>query len=249
MKKYFFILGGPDREMFAIIDILKKQGIPFIQPCENWEKREILPEDVSDDFANNKREHVYVECFPDKELARRSDILIDHHDELTNERASIIQVKNLLGLAITQEDLWVEGWDTGGVSGALKAGMPREKIEKRLSKAHGKQKMSSWLELFDIAKKVGETKVITIHGGILVGLGQVVDYHTYPEKIPLLIISSHKGQVEEYMYTGRPTLASKLKEVFGGFVGGNPKEYMFWGIYNSKWSVPMEEEVINFFKE
>lgn len=248
MNKYFFILGGPDREMMAIINILKEQNIPFLQPCEDWEKREILTEDVTDDFLTNKRIHVYVECFPNEKITSSNDIIIDHHNERSNERSSLIQVKNLLGLEITDYDLWIEGWDKAGVYGALKAGAPKETVEGWLKEVYGEEQMKGWFELFKNAELIGETRVIRTQEENLIGIGKVIDLKTYPEKIPLFLISVDNQKPIEYLYFGNPEIAKELYSKFSGFYGGDPASSMYWGIYEPKWKVPRKEEVASLIK-
>ena len=117
----FFILGGQDNEMAEIIKVLEKHGQPYWQPQLEWGNIKIdnftLPHD------SQGKHLVFVECRPawlreefplTPSLAKRgqpslyeregrvsSPLIIDHHNHLSENPASLLQVLKLLHLKPT----------------------------------------------------------------------------------------------------------------------------------------------------
>ena len=239
------ILGGPDREMYAIIEVLNSQAVSFIQPCQDWEKREILLEDVPEGFVNDPRTHIYVECFPSKIIMMEHDILIDHHNERSQERSSLIQVKILMGLEIDQQDLWIEGWDREGLYGAVNAGAPRDVVTKWVKEAYGQERVEKWKHLVNTFRQKNGVLIVRTKEQRLLGLGNIIDLQRFPERIPTLFIRDKAGSVVEYLYIGLPSVVHNLQHDFSGFIGGNPSSFMYWGVESPRWKIPTERNVVS----
>lgn len=109
-NQYFFVLGGEDNEMVEIKKILNKKDISYIQPQIKWGKINIEKSDLP--FESVDRILVFVECRPNwinekdskkyfykpgtKFRILESILIIDHHNELAHQPASLLQVLDLL---------------------------------------------------------------------------------------------------------------------------------------------------------
>ena len=256
-QNYFFILNGLDLEMDEIIKILKKEKIKFIMPYEDRAEKVIKVKDLKK-YKNDKRIRVYVECQPEKRLIRKNDIYIDHHNKYINRRASLIQVKKLLNLKITQKDLWAEAYDRAGVYGALKVGIPREIVKKWIDinlKLNGfRGNRIKWLNLIKKSPDVNGVKIVKVKlnkdikkPGVT-ALIQLYDFLNYPKMQKLLVILYKGKKVIKYNFFIDPKISQKLHKKFGGYIFGDPKlKNVSWGI-DQKWIIPKEEEMLEIIK-
>lgn len=118
-KSLFFVLGGEDNEMVEIKMVLDTLELPYVQPQMEWGKIfvdvERLPKEA------DGRQLVFVECKPKLgEEENVESILIDHHDALRENPASLLQVLKLLGKSPTLRQKMVAAIDSEFISGAVK---------------------------------------------------------------------------------------------------------------------------------
>ncbi len=91
---HFFILGGQDNEMAEIQSVLSSRQIPYIQPQSKWGEILISIADLPPSATN--KQLVFVECKPKTHVANA--IIIDHHNHLSNQPSSLLQVLKLLNI-------------------------------------------------------------------------------------------------------------------------------------------------------
>ncbi len=91
---YFFILGGQDNEMAEIKSVLTSLNIPYIQPQSKWGEIVVSTTDLPQSAQD--KQLVFVECKP--KIHAKDAILIDHHNHLSNQPSSLLQVLKLLNI-------------------------------------------------------------------------------------------------------------------------------------------------------
>ena len=114
-KEYIFLLGGKDLEMMEIRSLLKQYGFTYIDKGLNWS--DASWEKYKEYFDSN-RVLVGVEL-SGKESKPENAIDIDHHNERSDEPASIEQVAGLIGAELNhwqqlvaannRQDVWQSG--------------------------------------------------------------------------------------------------------------------------------------------
>lgn len=93
---YFFYLGGEDNEMVEIKKVLKRLSIPYYQPQKRWGDIVIKRSNLIN-LSTHKQ--VFVECRP--ETMDTEFIIIDHHRQMAENPASILQVLDLFKIRPT----------------------------------------------------------------------------------------------------------------------------------------------------
>jgi len=101
---YFFVLGGEDNEMAEIKRVLVEKGIDYYQPQTDWGTIEVSKDELPLDAVD--KQLVFVECVPDwkqKGVCKtdKKMMVIDHHGELCERDASLLQVLKLLKIKPT----------------------------------------------------------------------------------------------------------------------------------------------------
>ena len=148
-KKYVFLLGGHDLEMNHIRQILEKNGVDYVDENLSWgAKAEDYFEKYSDCLyrpnivagykmfehrrkypENSNFEYVAVELDNVARLSTSENIVdINHHGSRAGEKASILQVLDLLGIEPTREDLLIAANDSGFIPAMEKMGATQEEI-------------------------------------------------------------------------------------------------------------------------
>lgn len=125
-----FLLGGGDREMDEIREVLVRNGEKFCDKSLSWgaklsDYRDIIehlyPSNLSaveerEYYANSDLPIIYaIELTVDDPILAKNVQIIDHHNELAANPPSLIQVLNILGLQPTELQKrigWVDamGW-------------------------------------------------------------------------------------------------------------------------------------------
>jgi len=257
--KYIFILNGPDLEMDEILKVLKKEKINWIMPYQEKSQKIIKANDLTK-YKKDDRLRVYVECWPEKRIARTTDVLIDHHNEFIKRRGALIQVKKLLNLKITEHDLWVEAYDRAGVYGALKFGVPKKIvsswIDDNLKRAKGRKNKIQIINTIKKAKSINGTKIIKIklspkeNRSRVTYLAQIYDFTTYPKKQNMLVIVYQGRSIAKYSFFSDQAISKKLHKKFGGYLFGNPAlKNVCWGIKQNTLNMPAENKVIEIINQ
>ncbi len=115
---YVFLIGGYDLEMLEIINILKGEGLNFIDKKLSWGAKL----SAYQDFFDSDGTFVGIELIEDIKTPQKY-VAIDHHNERSGEPASIEQVAELLGIKLTYYQQIVAANDKGYIPAmrALKA--------------------------------------------------------------------------------------------------------------------------------
>lgn len=116
MGNYVFFLGGEDREMNEIKNILAKVGQKVFDKNLGWGAK--VSAYVEEIFQATEEDQipVLVELELDIEIPKIS-VVIDHHGKRAGEPPAIIQVLSLLGIEPTRHQVLVGAWDTAGREG------------------------------------------------------------------------------------------------------------------------------------
>lgn len=122
-KNFLFLLGGHDLEMLEIAGMLREQGVAFIDLKLKWGAKLSAYQSF---FANDKTT-VGIELIRDIEPPDNY-IDVDHHNDRSNEPASIEQVAALLGIALTRYQQLVAANDRGYIPAMLAMGATEEEV-------------------------------------------------------------------------------------------------------------------------
>ncbi len=122
-KNFLFLLGGHDLEMLEIAGMLREHGMAFIDLKLKWGAKLSAYQSF---FANDKTT-VGIELIRDI-APPQNYIDIDHHNDRSNEPASIEQVAALLGIALTRYQQLVAANDKGYIPAMLAMGATEEEI-------------------------------------------------------------------------------------------------------------------------
>ncbi|MGA0560694.1 hypothetical protein ACO2Q8_28775 [Larkinella sp. VNQ87] len=127
MKPYLFLLGGHDLEMVEIRALLEKHQLAYVDRQLAWGATWSDYQDIINEFDWESRHLVGIELSgPKPEQA----ILIDHHNELSAQPASIEQITNLLGISLSRHQQLVAENDKGYIPAMRKWGATEEEVQR-----------------------------------------------------------------------------------------------------------------------
>ena len=127
-NKYLFFLGGYDGEMVTIKELFETEKIPYKDKELRWGA---ALSDYREDLERLSPETipVFIELRLDISYPERA-IIIDHHNERAgkNQKTSIEQVAELLGLRLNRRQRLISANDRGHVPGMRDMGATEEEI-------------------------------------------------------------------------------------------------------------------------
>jgi hypothetical protein len=122
-----FLLGGHDLEMLEIKKMLIQAGYKFSDKNLSWGAAWADYRDVFEDPAVSGSQWVGIELSGKDDMPPAS-IDIDHHNERSDEPASIEQVAALLGIALSPYQKLVAANDKAYIPGLMEVGASTEEI-------------------------------------------------------------------------------------------------------------------------
>ncbi|OHA32912.1 MAG: hypothetical protein A2928_04465 [Candidatus Taylorbacteria bacterium RIFCSPLOWO2_01_FULL_45_15b] len=125
--KYVFFLGGQDLEMESIGHLLALKLARFFDKKLAWGAKASSYREEIAAVAKEGANPVLIELEVDIPLPQ-SAIVVDHHDERSGEKASILQVCDLLGQVPGRSELLIAANDSGYIPGIIAAGASPEEI-------------------------------------------------------------------------------------------------------------------------
>lgn len=245
--------GGYDAEMVEIINTCRKAGIEVIDRHLGWgAAASAYSEEIAAAVSENKQV-VLIELALDIELPKTA-IVVDHHNEMSGQPASILQVLALLGMDATRWQQLVAANDCGYIPAMLSMGAtPEEVAAVRLAdrsaqgitpeqEAEAERALAS-SEQFACwsGKAMHADGLLTIVRMAHSKTATVADRLFNPEEEQRLLILSGDG---ESNFFGRKALCLSLQEKFGGWSGGGETTGYWGGDANQ---TEIEEFVKNFF--
>jgi len=121
-----FLLGGNDLEMCAIKRLLKKYNKTFFDKNLKWGAKLSAYEDI---IKQHKNDTIYaIEL--EKDVDFDNVILIDHHNEFSQNPSSIEQVAEILGHKLSRFEKAVAINDTSYIDGLVEAGFNKSDIKR-----------------------------------------------------------------------------------------------------------------------
>jgi len=240
---YIYLLGGQDIEMISIKDILIKQGIKegtgFYDRNLSWGAKLSSYSDIIDN------RHTWVGIELGKDIPTPLNYIeIDHHNENSTKKASLLQIAELLDIELTREQLLIAANDSGYIPAITEMNTSTEEINEIRRKDRAAQGVNEDDEI-NAEKSLSYNKQI-INGIILIKsltphFSAVLD-RLYPFEQAIIYNDF------SLLYTGKnrdlliPLFSNLLKEG-KAFYGGNNKGFI--GTARGKLSADEINELIN----
>ena len=200
IKKSIFLLGGQDLEMLSIKELLLKEG--FVEGKTLFDKKLTWGAKLSsyeDELKNFNDFSVYGIELEEDIKTRANYFRIDHHNELSSNPSSLMQVLELLDKKPTREQELISANDVGHIEAMKCMGASDEEIKRirqRERSIQGITKQDEEEALKEIASAV-QTNGIYIIETVLDSFSPIVDNF---EKRPLIVYSkksfTYYGEIE-----------------------------------------------------
>ena len=226
--------------MLRISEVLLAAGETVVDKKLGWgAKLSAYAEDLSQLEAGVIP--VLVELDLDCEVPQ-SGIIVDHHGDLSQRSASILQVLDLIGQEPNRKDLLIAANDTGYIPGMLAAGATQSEVEEiraidRSASGEITQEMEEQAEAaieaanaYEVAQ-TGEVVVIHLPHSKTATVADRL-FSSWKNQFEHLLVLSEDGETNFY---GDGALCQALYEKFEGWAGkpglGKKGEHAFWGGY------------------
>lgn len=239
-----FFIGGYDAEMVAIREVLQSQGIKFVDNRLGWGAKTSDYADEINEALSSGREVVTIELINDLGLQGLTEV--DHHNERSNEPASLLQVLSILGLEPTRQQLLIAANDSGYIPAMEAMGASIEEVRTVRALDRAAQGITPDMEaeaeraIAAAVVKFGVTIVHMAHSKS----ATVTDRLYNPSVSQNILILSEDGEIN---YFGNGALCSQLHSAFQGWCGGSGlgKEggNAFWGGYANQ--AVVEEYIVD----
>ena len=131
MKTKIFLLGGHDLEMSEIRNMLEENNIQYFDRSLTWSNAYLKEYAQELDLYGNKEDiSIYgVELYEkDFDSIPSNYIRIDHHNDNSNNPASILQVAAVLGIPVSRYRQLIASNDSGYIPGMTSIGATPEEI-------------------------------------------------------------------------------------------------------------------------
>ena len=167
MKKKIFLLGGFDLEMSEIRNMLEENNIQYFDRSLTWSNaylKEYAHE--LDIYGNNEDVNIYGVELQEKgfDSIPSNYFRIDHHNEMSNHPASIIQVAAVLDIPVSHYRQLIAANDSGYIPGMTSMGATPEEIN--AIRQLDREKQGVTVQDEEMAVKAIENR--TIEQGIIV---------------------------------------------------------------------------------
>lgn len=243
--------GGYDGEMIEIFNICREAGVELVDKHLGWgAAASAYAEEIVAAAAAGKTP-VLVELGLDIELPETA-IVVDHHNEMSDRPASILQVLDLLGLEPTRYQRLVAANDCGYIPAMLSMGATAEEVAAVRLADRSAQGITPEQEA-EAERALGCREVI--NGVTVVRMSHsktatIADRLFNPEEEQRLLILSGDGESNFFgkkelclllqgEKTGKTAEGWDTYSHFGGWTGGGD-ETGFWGGYAD------QDEVLDF---
>lgn len=243
--------GGYDGEMVEIINICREAGVEIFDKHLGWgAAASAYSEEIAAAVSEDKQV-VLIELALDIELPETA-IVVDHHNEMFDRPASILQVLDLLGLKATRWQQLVAANDCGYIPAMLSMGATPEEVAAVRLADRSAQGITPEQEA-EAERALGCREVI--NGVTVVRMSHsktatVADRLFDPEKEQRLLILSGDGESNFFgkkelclllqgEKTGKTAEGWDTYSHFGGWTGGG-ETTGFWGGYAN------QDEVLDF---
>lgn len=219
-----FLLGGNDLEMETVRNILKDTGNQVFDKNLPWGAKASAYAAEIKRITDQGRVPVLVELELDMPLPK-SAIVIDHHGNRSGEKASLLQILDLLGLEPTREYMLIAANDCGYIPGMKAAGASEEEIV-RIRQAD--RKAQGVTDEMETSAKLAILGGVNKNGVFIVKLphkkfSPVTDrmFSSWPNgKENLIVVCEMPGEIQEMHYFGAGHICKAVKEGFSGWGGG-----------------------------
>lgn len=228
-----FLLGGPDLEMQEIRKVLEAQGLKaekdFFDRVTDWSTAKLSH---YQDLLDSNRQIVGIELESDMEPPK-GYYLIDHHNELSDQSASIEQLAELFGFTLTRDQQLIAANDKGYIPAMKAMGATQAEIDDIRRRDRAAQGVTPEMEATakrEVSKKIQQGKVTVVKT-------QLNKFSPLTDRLtgtPHLLIYNDKELT--YYGTGRDKLAKHYaKEIKEGraYYGGQKDGYL--GLAAGKW--------------
>jgi len=241
LKKRVFLLGGSDLEMATIKALLNMYDIKLVDKNLKWNNATLSQ---YKDVLNDK-EHFYgIELYEDIPTPKYYT-KIDHHNELSDNNCSLLQVANILGIGLSKKGKLICANDSGYIPAMKKMGASKEEIDEIRQKDRQFQGVTKEDE--NLAKKSIQENLKTIHDVMIVysltdKFSAIVDNLEYKN---LIVYNDTKLNVygeKAYKIANENEFLIKSHKAY---YGGN-KNNGFFGLIEYKFS---KEEIEEFIKK
>lgn len=254
----FFFLGGQDAEMLEIRRVLEQHSIPFCDKQLGWgANSSAYAEEIAAAVAAGSTV-VTVELGLDMMLPCGS-IVVDHHNEMSDRPASLLQVLDLLGLEPSHWQQLIAANDCGYIPAMLAQGATAEEVAAVRLADRSAQGITPEQEA-EAEKAISCREVV--NGVTVVRMAHsktatVCDRLFSEGEEQRLLILSEDGEAN---FFGDIAVRQPLFDKFGGWLGGSPEGNGYWGCghRDSSWNLlpnwkelQADEElfVVNFYNK
>ena len=238
-KEKVFLLWGQDAEMQHIKSILDKEQVPYIDKwLGRWAKVEDYAEEIKQLIAEWKQP-VAIELTGAGEGEYANVMSIDHHGKRALEKASILQILDLLGLTPSRDEEMIAAIDAWWPKAMLRAGFTKEDVIGESKKIFDSQNISE--EMVAEAKSARDNREVIWDTTIVkMSHSKCATIHRLnPGEYNGLVIISRDGEVNVF---DNKELVQKINEKFPwGWIGWDwllvdSIQTCYWG-----WNPNLEE--------
>jgi len=222
MKNYRFFLGGRDLEMVAIKSALVAKGVAFDDAGLGWGAKASAYGTRIAESTERGVAPVLVELEIDCDLPEGT-IVVDHHGARSAEKASLLQVLDLIGVEPNREQLLVAADDAGFIPGMLALEATPEEVFSIRARTRECQGITAEQEAeaeraITFAERPGKALVVVrmAHSKCATVTDRL--FSSWPEGRENLLVVSVDGEVN---YFGRGDICLALKATFEGWGGGS----------------------------
>ena len=238
--------GGYDAEMVEILNVCRELGVEVVDKHLSWgAKVSDYAKEIAKAVSEEKRP-VLVELTIDMDIPSGA-VIVDHHNENADRPSSLQQILDLFGLlnSTRYQDL-VSANDSKYIPGMLELGATPEEIAAVRCADRAAQGVTPEQEA-EAERAIADAEVI--NGVVIVKMSHsksstVCDRLFDPELEERLLILSEKDS--EANFFGNGELCKKLRNNFGGWMGGNLSECGYWGCQHVDQQA-VEAFVVDFF--
>lgn len=245
VNNFVLFAGGYDGEMVEILNVCREVGVENFDKHLSWgAKASDYAEEIAQAVSDGKTP-VLVELTLDTEIPNCA-VVVDHHNENAGRPSSLQQVLDLFGLKPTRRQQLVAANDSRYIPGMIALGATPEEIAAVRCADRAAQGVTPEQEA-EAERAIADAEVI--NGVVIVKMSHpktstVCDRLFDPELEERLLVLSEKDS--EANFFGNGELCKKLRNRFGGWMGGNLSECGYWGCQHVDQQA-VEKFVVDFF--
>lgn len=231
---YFFLLGGIDLEMLEIVQLLDEHKIGYRNKNLSWgAKASDYATEISH-LSKDSKIPVLVELGLDIEIPDKA-IIIDHHNERVNDPSSLRQTFNLLRLPSSKWTRWmdlVEMNDVAHVEGMKKIGASVEELSRIRAADRSAQGITHQQDIIGLqslrkAEIIGSLCVVRLNHSKMATVTDPLAIDPEFANLPRSLLVFTPREVG--YFGSADAVTSLVKNIPGGWSGGNPPQSAYWG--------------------